>query len=343
MYQSIKIRNVGSTFLLFILIIGLTIPILAQNQDKGKKPKNINKPVNSKESSTDLYLQGNNIIVKFEGKNPHAKFFLSKYNNSEKVFYKIMFKSLVELDSAGKQANPSTHSYGLESQSFQSNITSEDHTYGQMIKISFTTTLNIDNTNVLVIFHFYIFGYDKTTTISGSQDTTTKTNATTTTTTTTQMETVSIKAATEVKFDVEIHNWPFLSSSNKLELGVRLISIHKIKTTSVDKNESQQVTTTTNIESTEGGKPKGDEEKSYMVLPSTAIADGKEVQIESIYKSQGNLDHIFLTFPHFNNSLYYDPVLGIGHSSSESSLLLYGIVVGIVLLVAVVVISRVKK
>jgi hypothetical protein len=314
------------------MVLGLVLPVISQGQEE--KPRNTNKPINSKEADTELYLEGTSIIAKFEGKNPHVKFFMTEYNESEKVFYKIIFKSLNELDASGRQVEPSTHSFnGLESQSFQTNVISEEHEYGQMIKASFSTIIEIDSTSVDVIFHFYIFGYDTTTTITGTQQTTT----------TGQSETVSVTAATEVKFDVEIHNWPFLSESNLLELDVRLISIHKIKSTSIDNNESKQVTTTTDIESTEGGKPKGDEEKSYMVLPSTAIADGEEVQVQVDYKRQGNLDHIYLTFPYFNSDLYYDPVLGIGFATSEPNLLLYGVFIGIVVIIALVVINRVKK
>lgn len=317
-----------------LLIISISIPTGLADRGRGEK----NKPVEARNEQNDFYLEGEDIIAKFEGKTPHAKFFLNKYSESERIFYKIMFKSLVELDPSGKSANPSTHAFtALESQSYNHDVVEESTDNGDRIKTTFSTSINVAGSIVDVIFHFYIYGFDHTSTIAAQDNQQTSTGQSTES----NQEEVTVLAASEVKFDVEIHNWPFLSDDNQLELGVRLISIHRLIKTEAE--DGEQSSTTTEVDNTEGGKPDGEDEESYMIIPETAIADGEEVEIQRDYRRQGNQDHIFLIFPYFENDLYYDPVLGIGNPNITTNLLFIGAIAAVLVLVALLVIARNKE
>lgn len=253
---------------ILLLLSSLIVETTSQGQSDAKQKNR----VKFKEMETELFLSGDNIIVKFEGKNPHTKFYLNKYNDSEKVFYKIVFKSLNELDSQGKQVNPSLHSFNaLESQNFSHQVLTEETEDTRVIEVAFVTTLQIDGVDVKIRFRFSIYSFEYLITLTNPNATmitnmeTSLTNANTTEAASTHdnltvtsievAERVIVKSATEVKFDVEIFNWPFLAKTKFLELDIRLISIHQIRSTQVE--DEDQVTETTNIESVEGGTPDG--------------------------------------------------------------------------------------
>jgi hypothetical protein len=289
------------------------------------------KDIDHKVNETDIYLYGDNIIVKFEGKTPHAKFFKTEYNESEKTpWYKIMFKSLVEKDPDGDHQTSNAYN-GLESISWTHEVVKETITGGERIRVTFSASFQVGSAEneTEVIFHFYLFGFDYEVEITGTG-----------TTTTTPVQ-VQAQAAEEIKFDVEIYDWPFLDPANTLELDVRLISIHRVILTQVESDE--QVSTTEAIENYEGGEVDGNEDRSYLVLPSTAIADGEEVEVIRTHKKTtvgGAQDHMFILFPSFKESLLYDPVIGIGIPTKTSYLLVTIVVVALVIVGAFIIRSK---
>ena len=312
-------------FLIGALLISTgAVSISLTNEVSGDK-----KDIDHKENETDIYLYGDNIIVKFEGKTPHAKFFKTEYNETEKTpWYKIMFKSLVEKDSDGDKQTSNSYN-ALESIGWDHSAVKETTESGDRIKVTFSANFTVGAAveETQVVFHFYLFGFDYETEIRGTETQTTATP-----------EQVQAQAAQEIKFDVEILNWPFLDLANTLELDVRLISIHRVVLTQVQSEE--QVSNTQTIDNYEGGEVDGNEDRSYLVLPSTAIADGEEVEVIRTHKQindGGAQDHMFILFPSFQESLYYDPVIGIGIPTKTSYLLVSIVVVALVIVGAFII------
>ena len=318
-------KNYLIGFLIGLLLISTgVVSISLTHKVSGDK-----KDIDHKENETDIYLYGDNFIVKFEGKTPHAKFFKAEYNESEKTpWYKIMFKALVEKDATGEHKTSNSYN-ALESIAWDHEAVKETTASGERIRVTFSASFlvgaAVEYTNVT--FHFYLFGFDYEAEITGTETQTTSTP-----------EQVQAQAAEEIKFDVEILNWPFLDSSNTLELDVRLISIHRVVLTQVQSEE--QVSNTETIDNYEGGEVDGNEDRSYLVLPSTAIADGVEVEVIRTHKvvnDGGAQDHMFILFPSFQESLYYDPVIGIGIPTQTSYLLVSIVIVALVIIGAFII------
>ncbi len=323
--MNLKKKNYLIGFLVGILLISTGVVSISLTH----KVSGDRKDIDHKENETDIYLYGDNIIVKFEGKTPHAKFFKTEYNETEKTpWYKIMFKSLVEKDPDGDHQTSNAYN-ALESIAWDHEAVKETTESGDRIRVTFSATFLVGDAEneTEVIFHFYLFGFDYESEITGTETQTTSTP-----------EQVQAQAAEEIKFDVEIHDWPFLDAANTLELDVRLISIHRVVLTQVESDE--QVSNTEKIENYEGGEVDGNEDRSYLVLPSTAIADGEEVNVVRTHKvvnAGGAQDHMFILFPSFQESLYYDPVIGIGIPTKTSYLLITAAIIALVIVGAFII------
>lgn len=217
----------------------------------------------------------------------------------------------------------------MESISFDHNATEIDTANGPTIKISFWTEATVAGSTVLLMFHFYLFGFDYVTD-PGSPATTT--------TTTESDETITVRSGAEVKFDVDIQGWPFQDSTNTLEMDVRLISVNRVLTL---RNDNTTKTQTTSV----AYKDPADEtlssrEHSYMIVPTEAVVDGVTKTIDTQVKEAGNQQHILLIFPYFQNSLHYDPVLGLSEAELIDTYLLFGGIVALLVVAALVVRRR---
>ncbi|MCY3412534.1 MAG: hypothetical protein INQ03_12925 [Candidatus Heimdallarchaeota archaeon] len=292
----------------FVLINSQMIPVSAKNDNVRTKTKN-----------QDLFLETDELTVKFEGANPHAKVFLSSNNDTEQSFFKIIFKSIEEIDNTGKKV-PQNSISALERENFENSVEEMEGDDGEYIKISFYSTLDVSGSDVVVKFHFYVFDYAYEEEIG---------NATT-------GETVEVEQAAEVKFDIEIRDWPFAKTDNKLEMGIRLIAVEKVIKTQTNGTESEEEVEYEDQED----QTLASGEDSYICFPSLAEVDNETVEIDREIRASGNQQHIFLTFPYFEDVLYYDPVMGIDSTIFTTTNIL---VIGGIVLIVIIVFVKQKK
>ncbi|ETV96765.1 hypothetical protein H310_10073 [Aphanomyces invadans] len=119
-------------------------------------------------------------------------------------------------------------------------------------------------------------------------------------------QTVNV-AAGAIKFSISLGPWPFLADTNKLRFGVRVETKSKNETTPKSKGEKHE-----GKRDPKNGKidrmDLGD--TMYLDSPAQAVVDGANVEIWSNVDASPDGAIVQWEFPHYTNTLYYDPVLG---------------------------------
>ncbi|MHA1167657.1 MAG: hypothetical protein ACTSRU_07535 [Candidatus Hodarchaeales archaeon] len=250
----------------------------------------------------DFILANSKLSVKFEGNNPHIKFFLNKNENSSKSHYKLIFSSLIEYSDSDQDdiftngKDDQVESVSLESVNFEHVIL--DNTADGGVAVNFTSTSFCQcMPELTVIIRIYLYKQDKELYITGTDSSGVTT-----------IETVTVEGNVELKFDVEIRNWPFSSENNRLALNIKILA-----NTIFSRHGNDNITGGT-IESQNSG------ERPYINYPDKAIADGEVVDVKADFTEKGvsNQDLQF-NFPSFTNELIYDPVIGIDESSTVNA------------------------
>ncbi|MFW9990791.1 MAG: hypothetical protein ACFFD4_01905 [Candidatus Odinarchaeota archaeon] len=256
----------------------------------------VNAPISAIAAQDDLTLGNDRLTVKFEGNNPHIKFFLNKNENSSKSHYKLIFGSLVEYSdsdsdgiyTSGKDGHVQTIS--LESIDFDH--TGPDSTADDGVTVTFNSSgFNQNMPDLSVLIRIYFFKQTQELYITGTD-----------TSGVTSIETVTVQGNAEFKFDIEIRNWDFDVENNRLALIIKILA----NTAFQHRGGDNETDTSNTIES------KNNRERPYIEYPGTALADGEIVDVAAKLEEKGQQHQVLqFSFPSFSEELIYDPVLGI--------------------------------
>ena len=92
-----------------------------------------------------------------------------------------------------------------------------------------------------------------------------------------------------------------------------------------------------------------DKQIGYFDYVSTAIADGQTVSTNASYATYGDLLRVYFTYPHFENELIHDPIIGIASETEEAGDLISQYIptdyltISIIVIVVIIVAIVVKK
>ncbi len=112
-----------------------------------------------------------------------------------------------------------------------------------------------------------------------------------------------------LKFTIEIAGWPFLDINNSLGFG---IDVRVGNSTFQLGNETQAESNNFRFDFVDG---------LSIDVPTTAVIDGIQANISAALESTTNGYSLDWEFPSFNESLFYDPVVGenLGSGSSDKN------------------------
>lgn len=113
-----------------------------------------------------------------------------------------------------------------------------------------------------------------------------------------------------VKFNVEVHSWPFCSDGHSLSVELDVKEGKERNDKVKFKKKSKKVKNARHHHEVEM-------EAGRIDVPAFAILDGVVTDIETIVKDAGAKRSIEFVFPHFSESLVYDPVVEI-HGDDEA-------------------------
>lgn len=260
-------------------------------------------------AQNDFSVANSKLTVKFEGDNPHIKFFLNKNENSTKSHYKLIFGSLIEYNDSDQDGifvngkDDQVESLSLESIGFEH--VGPDSTADGGMSVNFTSTsFSQSMPDLTMVIRVYLYKQNQELYITGTDSSGVTT-----------VDTVTVEGNTEFKFDVEIRNWSFSSENNRLALIIKILANSIFAHPSEDSN--------TTIES------RNSRERPYISFPEKAIADGEVVDIKADFTEKGvNNQDLQFSFPSFTDELIYDPVIGIDEISAvkaEGLLFLIGV------------------
>lgn len=120
-----------------------------------------------------------------------------------------------------------------------------------------------------------------------------------------------------LKFTIEMAGWPFLDTNNSLEFGIDV---------RVGNSTLQMIGNETQVEAelAESNNLRFDFADGLSIdVPTTALIDGIQTNISTALESTASGYSLDWEFPSFNESLFYDPVvgenLGLGSGSSDTN------------------------
>lgn len=117
-----------------------------------------------------------------------------------------------------------------------------------------------------------------------------------------------------LKFTVSVAKWPFLNQTNTLRFAVKVKAKGKGKAPKdLATPEKKKRNGTEEIERLDLG------EGMFMDAPSMAVLDDVDTAITaSVVATAPGVEYVWV-FPHFDNTLYYDPVMGSTDESATST------------------------
>lgn len=242
-----------------------------------------NPPVGGQPST--LEFEGTTVKILFEGTTPHVKLFLKDGNFTS--YYKIIYASINETDSTGGLVKY----WRLETSQWSAsevktlNIDSTD-----AINVNFTTTMTVrlmngSIANIPMQINTYFF-LGSTTLTYGNQSFTVPSGS--------------------FKYTFNIGAWPFASTENTININVQILSNVKARMNYDDKQGKLE------SENDEGVK-------MSLENPDIAYLDGVLTNISSRIISAGGRTYISYTFPYYETSLYYDPIVTLSATTSGTN------------------------
>jgi hypothetical protein len=113
-----------------------------------------------------------------------------------------------------------------------------------------------------------------------------------------------------LKFTIEVTGWPFLNTNNSLQFGVDIRVNHR--------NGLKLEVKPPNGTDSSGGTKFNLGDGLLIDIPTTAVLDGEQKAIEASLNVDGVRQTLQWTFPSFQSSLYYDPVISASADSEDT-------------------------
>ncbi len=323
-----------------LLLILLAAPIARAHDGGGGD----NGSGDQKEHTGNLVLHSGNLTVVFEGQKPKLR--ISSITNARQVF-EVEFSKLIEFNNTNGnlafQSKETVQRASLEAANF-SNSGFFNITGG--VAINFTThQLFIEPAGDQLQKHSLapMHGGDSKDNNGhlANVDVTFETKIFRTNTTKTFMvgnSTFTVKGGVEVKIDVFIAHWPFLTLKNRLALRIDLeSSINKFQVHEND-GDHQINANETKTDQHEHDIKEDEHEGTVQILTQsglvggffrfvkTALTDGKPTPVAASFRVEQDDEQqtenefkLFLSYHSFNNTLEHDPSFGINPAALGSA------------------------
>lgn len=321
-----------------------------------------------------LKLQSGNLTAIFEGQKPSLRFF---FNSDPRQAYFVKFNSLIEHNDTDHnlvfEHNETLAMASLEAANWtHTNFTDT----GDHVEISFTThqlliqpagrhtedteSGRLANVDVTFIAKLYKTNVVKTITVGNA--------------------TFTIHGGVEIKVDILIAHWPFISMNNRLALRIDLHSQlnefrlqehdgeHEVHNDETDTHENETTHThetehTNGVEHEINDHEDGGEGKiqfltnnstigGFFRFVNNSITDGKPTPVGASFRFESDEDSqtqnefkLFISYHSFSNTLVHDPSFGITPRGAQTPFisLVPLAVVSIALSAAAVALARRKK
>jgi len=252
-------------------------------------------------------------LVEFQGKAPKLKVFPGGTKDKESTWYMLEFGAVEEVDSAGKKVSdrsiPSLAAEKSITWSQESTLVNGTGATKTRMELYLNETFKQackggkgrlpDNQSFISIETFVFSG---AATIEYGNET---------------LEVV----ASSLKYNVRSTNWPFCDEGNSLDV--------KVKGDKPPKMEEKDMAKEAEARMKSGKKGKGVKGKKFkanagkrdleMDLPTLVLVDGVLTDSEVEMDAKGTKTSITFSFPHFNQTLLYDPTAGLEEPASDST------------------------
>jgi len=171
---------------------------------------------------------------------------------------------------------------------------------------------------------------------------------------------IAVNGLTELKFTIVIKNWKWVRDDSDLVVRFDLTWSNTTDKPRCRAN-SEEVDMQKNMEGNEKKLQSRTQNKyrcmelvhdkqiGYFDYVSTAIADGQTVSTNASYATYGDLLRVYFTYPHFENELIHDPIIGIASETEEAGDLISQYIptdyltISIIVIVVIIVAIVVKK
>jgi len=131
--------------------------------------------------------------------------------------------------------------------------------------------------------------------------------------------------ASSLKYNIRSTNWPFCAEGNSLqvnmEVKVKGDKPPKLEKKDMEKEEQERMKSGKKGKGVKGNKFRANAGKRdlEMDLPTLSLVDGELVDSEVEMDAKGAKTSVTFTFPHFNQTLLYDPTAGLEEPTSSEA------------------------